>query len=89
MDPNDIVELQWLAARYAHERMTYAADKVNAITARMIDAGIVPQTDPIRGDVPTVWVRDGSFGWPKPLIEKYGWDGRKKAAEAAKALEDK
>ena len=36
IDPNDLIELQWMAARYAHERKTFASDTVNQITLRMI-----------------------------------------------------
>lgn len=76
----DLIELQWMAARYAHERMTFSADIVNSITLRMIESGIYPTPDRVRGDEttgPTVWVKDGSFGWPTQHIEKHGWDGRK------------
>lgn len=80
LNANDLVELQWMAARYAHERKTFASDTVNSITLRMIEAGIYPSPDRVRGDDttgPTVWVKDGDFGWPLAMIEKHGWDGRK------------
>lgn len=80
LNANDLVELQWMAARYAHERKTFASDTVNSITLRMIEAGIYPTPDRVRGDDttgPTVWVKDGDFGWPLAMIEKHGWDGRK------------
>lgn len=76
----DLIELQWMAARYAHERKTFASETVNSITLRMIEAGIYPTPDRVRGDDvtgPTVWVKDGDFGWPTEMIEKHGWDGRK------------
>ena len=80
MNATDMIELQWMAARYAHERRTFASHTVNQITLRMIEAGIYPTPDIVRGDdapIPTVWVRDGDFGWPTDMIDKHGWDGRK------------
>lgn len=76
----DLIELQWMAARYAHERKTFASETVNSITLRMIEAGIYPTPDRVRGDDttgPVVWVKDGDFGWPTEMIDKHGWDGRK------------
>ena len=78
-DNEDMIELQWMAARYAHDRRSYSTDTVNSITLRMIRSGIFPRPD--RADIrsspkPTVWVRDADFGWPTALIEQYGWDGR-------------
>ena len=74
---DDMIELQWMAARYAHERNTFASDTINTVTARMIISGIYPKTDTTRHEYPTVWAKDGQFGWPMELIERYGWDGRK------------
>ena len=77
---DDLRELQWMAARYAHERKTFATNTVNQITLRMIQGGIYPTPDHVRGDGingPTVWVKDGGFGWPTDMIEKHGWNGRK------------
>lgn len=76
----DLIELQWMAARYAHERKTFASDTLNRITLKMIENGIYPTPDHVRSDGingPTVWVKDGDFGWPTDMIEKHGWDGRK------------
>lgn len=80
MTNEDMIELQWMAARYAQGRMTFATDTVNSITLRMIESGIYPTPDHTRGygaPSPTVWVYDGSFGWPMQHVEKHGWDGRK------------
>ena len=78
LNANDLIELQWMAARYAHDRHTFSTDTVNQITLRMIEAGIYPTPDHVRGATgPTVWVKDGDFGWPTAMIERHGWDGRK------------
>ena len=76
---DDLIDMQWMAARYAQDRMTFSTDTVNQITARMIENGVYPRPDKTRSDdgTPTVWAKDGSFGWPTQLIERYGWDGRK------------
>jgi len=78
---DDMIELQWMAARYAHDRNTFASDTVNRITAKMILSGIYPKPDITRKDDEnehtTIWAKDGQFGWPMELIERYGWDGRK------------
>ena len=76
---DDLIDMQWMAARYAQDRMTFSTDTVNQITARMIENGVYPRPDKTRSDdgTPTVWAKDGSFGWPMRLIERYGWDGRK------------
>lgn len=76
----DLRDIQVYAARYAHNRMTFATQTVNDFTAKLIEAGIPLVVDQTRdADKPdgTVWVKDGGFGWPEHLIEKYGWDGRK------------
>ena len=76
----DILDLQTYAARYAHERRSVAPYAMNSITCKLIEAGIYPYADHVRADVdgpPTVWVKDGDFGWPLDLIEKHGWDGKK------------
>jgi hypothetical protein len=74
----DMIDLQWMAARYAHERRTFSPHTVNTITVKMIQDGVMPMADTTRdAPEPTVWVRDGDFGWPMDLVEKYGWDGRK------------
>ena len=78
---NDMIQLQWMAARYANGRSTMAPAIINQITVRMIENGILlyPDGEGVRqSERPTVWVRDGTTGWPFELIEKYGWDGRKK-----------
>jgi hypothetical protein len=79
----DLINMQWMAARYAQDRKTFSTDTVNQITARMIENGVYPRPDKTRSDdgTPTVWARDGSFGWPTQLIERYGWDGCKKGTE--------
>jgi hypothetical protein len=78
IDAIDLIDFQWMAARYAHNRRTFAANTVNKATAKLLDAGYKLFPDGTR-DAPeaTVWVKDGDFGWPDDLIEKYGWDGRK------------
>lgn len=44
----------------------------------MIEIGIMPKVDKNRGAAkPTIWVKDGAYGWPSILIQRYGWDGRK------------
>lgn len=76
----DLRDIQVYAARYAHNRMTFATQTVNDFTAKLIEAGIplcVDQTRDAEKPDGTVWVKDGGFGWPEHLIEKYGWDGRK------------
>lgn len=77
-----LLDLQWMAARYANERSTFAPNNVNEITLKMIESGVYPSPDRTR-DAPesTVWVKDGGFGWPTDLIEKHGWDGRKQRKE--------
>ena len=78
IDSADLIDFQWMAARYAHNRRTYAAITVNKATARLLDAGYHLLADPTReAPEPTVWVKDGDFGWPEDLIERYGWNGRK------------
>ena len=74
----DVIDLQWMAARYAHNRQSYSTGMVNDLTVKMIQNGIYPLPDQTReAPEPTVWVKDSMFGWPENLIEKYGWDGRK------------
>lgn len=76
----DLRDIQVYAARYAHNRKTFATDTVNNFTAKLIEAGIslcVDQTRDAEKPDGTVWVKDGGYGWPNHLIEKYGWDGRK------------
>jgi hypothetical protein len=76
----DLRDIQVYAARYAHNHMTFAPLTVNNFTALLIEAGIplcVDQTRDAEKPDGTVWVKDGGFGWPDHLIEKYGWDGRK------------
>lgn len=75
----DLCDLQWMAARYAHNRRSYSTGMMNDLTLKMIESGVYPRPDKTRSDdgTPTVWARDGSFGWPTQLIERYGWDGRK------------
>jgi hypothetical protein len=89
----DLIDMQIYAARYAHNRRTFAAHTMNQITLKMIENGIYPIPDTTRNHFeepdstegapsPTVWVRDGDFGWPMDLIEKHGWDGRKLRPES-------
>ena len=72
----EVMELQFYAARYAHNRISYATQTINQITARLLDAGFILIADTTRdAPEPTVWVKDGDFGWPDESIAKYGWDG--------------
>jgi hypothetical protein len=83
---NDLHDLQWMAARYAHNRRSYSTGMINDITLKMIQNGIYPMPDQTREDAPepTVWAKDGDFGWPLKMIEDHGWDGRKQRKTDAK-----
>jgi len=79
---DDVIQLQWMAARYAHNRRSYSTGMVNDITLKMIQNGIYPTPDQTRdAPEPTVWAKDGDFGWPADLIEKHGWNGCKQRGE--------
>ena len=74
----DLCDLQWMAARYAHNRRSYSTGMMNDLTLKMIENGVYPPPDQTRdAPEPTVWVCDGDFGWPLKYIEKHGWNGRK------------
>jgi hypothetical protein len=85
INDRDMAEMQIYAARYAHNRRTFATQTMNQITAQLLDAGFILIADATRdAPQPTVWAMDGDFGWPQDLIAKYGWDGKRMQKEMAK-----
>lgn len=78
LNVDDVLDLQYMATCWArHDQICVYA--MNQITLRVIEAGIYPRCYVGDGSaVPTVWVYCPDLGWPTDLIERHGWDGRKR-----------
>lgn len=65
----DLVEIIWMARRYAHGRKTYAPQMVNEVIDRLLKTDCSVSTDEVVGGL---YAEDGSFGsWdPKSQIFK-------------------